>query len=447
DFAEVEQRVLGSANVVPFLTNGTDNEPSVLGFQPVVNSCQGTAPVQVYSDDSETILLSNHATIQGGINASLLGNVVRVQQGVFTENISFAGKNGVLLKGAKSGVSAGVGSNRDKDSIDGETILNGTITTGSGTSAWPVGLTIDGFRLENTSFVQAIRVQGDVTITNCIVHHTSTYFLISVAGNVGTEHTLTLSNSNINGQRGFSIENARVTSAIIQNNIFNINAANLISASALDGVVSISSNQFNGPRGINILTNGNSIVGNIFNVTSGASSRGIDLYEVTGNSISGNIFSSGATSINVLAGGRAVEILANTITSNVLLGGITNQVAKSVEANCNWWGQPDGPSLGQNTGDVITSTWLISDDVQNPNCAGGQPVRVFSDFDETLLVGGYSTIQAGVIAAAAGNVVRVDAGTYVENVLVNKAILIRGANFGINPNTGTRVAESILSGT
>ncbi|MBZ0243302.1 MAG: hypothetical protein K8F24_08830 [Bacteroidales bacterium] len=55
-------------------------------------------------------------------------------------------------------------------------------------------------------------------------------------------------------------------------------------------------------------------------------------------------------------------------------------------------------------------------------------------------------IQQGMNAASSGWTMNVAPGTYTENnIIVNKSIAIRGANYGINPNTSTRAAESILS--
>ena len=42
------------------------------------------------------------------------------------------------------------------------------------------------------------------------------------------------------------------------------------------------------------------------------------------------------------------------------------------------------------------------------------------------------------------DVVMVLAGTYTENVTIGKAVDVRGPNFNISPNTGTRVAEAVL---
>jgi len=57
----------------------------------------------------------------------------------------------------------------------------------------------------------------------------------------------------------------------------------------------------------------------------------------------------------------------------------------------------------------------------------------------------YTTIQGAVTAAAASDVIEVCAGTYAENVVVNKSLDIRGPNYGVNPNSGGRGAEAIIT--
>ncbi|HTU20904.1 MAG TPA: hypothetical protein VMG10_22825 [Gemmataceae bacterium] len=59
----------------------------------------------------------------------------------------------------------------------------------------------------------------------------------------------------------------------------------------------------------------------------------------------------------------------------------------------------------------------------------------------------YTTIGAAVAAAHPGDIIKVDPGTYAEQVNVNvNDLTIEGANAGINPVTGTRGAESIVTG-
>ncbi|MBS1550701.1 MAG: hypothetical protein JST15_01370, partial [Bacteroidetes bacterium] len=58
--------------------------------------------------------------------------------------------------------------------------------------------------------------------------------------------------------------------------------------------------------------------------------------------------------------------------------------------------------------------------------------------------GDFATIQAAINAASNGDIILVASGTYREDITLNKYLKIRGANYGINPNTGIRVAESVI---
>ncbi len=56
----------------------------------------------------------------------------------------------------------------------------------------------------------------------------------------------------------------------------------------------------------------------------------------------------------------------------------------------------------------------------------------------------FATIQAAVNAANPGDTLLADAGTYAENVTINKSLSLLGPNASINPNTGTRGAEAVV---
>lgn len=87
---------------------------------------------------------------------------------------------------------------------------------------------------------------------------------------------------------------------------------------------------------------------------------------------------------------------------------------------------------GSTTGDIFTST--IGNDA-NPGTAALP----------------FATMQFAITAAAAGDVIYVDAGTYSGDVFVTKALILRGAKFGIpagpaaNP-AGRGTDETILGG-
>ena len=64
-----------------------------------------------------------------------------------------------------------------------------------------------------------------------------------------------------------------------------------------------------------------------------------------------------------------------------------------------------------------------------------------------LLVGngGYATIQAAIDAAVAGDTIMLAAGTYNEDIVLDRAVTILGANHGV-AGTGTRGLESVITG-
>lgn len=96
-------------------------------------------------------------------------------------------------------------------------------------------------------------------------------------------------------------------------------------------------------------------------------------------------------------------------------------------------------SLGKSDPD-ITLVAGLSGGAQSP-----QPVQLF-DADNNL-AGSFSTIQAAVDAAADGYTLLAAAGTYREDVTLDKGLTLIGANFGLAGNAAARGAESLLEGS
>jgi hypothetical protein len=155
---------------------------------------------------------------------------------------------------------------------------------------------------------------------------------------------------------------------------------------------------------------------------------------------------------------------ATAILENNSFEGYTVGVARNTDATdatltatCNWWGSASVATVSAAAGSANTFLPYLTNGTDNDSAIGFQPVpnscnwpvSVYSDLAETNFVSGHTTIQAAIDAATTlnGYVVRVAAGSYAQTVTVNKALDIRGANYDVDPNTETRVAESILSGT
>ncbi|MFQ4139138.1 hypothetical protein PGN35_022780 [Nodosilinea sp. PGN35] len=72
------------------------------------------------------------------------------------------------------------------------------------------------------------------------------------------------------------------------------------------------------------------------------------------------------------------------------------------------------------------------------------PLQLFDTSNN--LVGGFSNLQAAVDAASDGYILIAAAGTYSEDVLLDKELTLIGANFGLAGSDDTRGPESIIQG-
>jgi parallel beta-helix repeat protein len=79
----------------------------------------------------------------------------------------------------------------------------------------------------------------------------------------------------------------------------------------------------------------------------------------------------------------------------------------------------------------------INVDANNTACVTGHQADPYSVV--------YCNIQDAVTDAAANDIIDVAAGTYNESITINTSVSLRGPNVGINPITGTRVPEAILT--
>ncbi|MFN5935407.1 MAG: hypothetical protein ACK46D_14045, partial [Roseiflexaceae bacterium] len=149
-------------------------------------------------------------------------------------------------------------------------------------------------------------------------------------------------------------------------------------------------------------------------------------------------FSSGK---NILIGGAGDDTLTVGTGTNVLEGGSGYNVAifSGVATDYTITYNPTSITVVSKNGSPPISTNTLTN-INSLQFAGQSGV--------VLVVpnGRYSTIQATINAASAGDTIRVMPGTYAENVVVNKSLTIEGSGKGADATTNTIVAPASGNG-
>jgi parallel beta-helix repeat protein len=198
------------------------------------------------------------------------------------------------------------------------------------------------------------------------------------------------------------------------------------------------------------LTISGNVISNYYNATAGSSDYYVAIYlpadagpdiTITGNTLVGN-------SIGIRVNSSKTGIVAsnNKLLNNVR--GILNQKSALVNASHNYWGSASPDFASQVSGLVACDPYYT-----NIGMTDLQASQVYVDDNFTDGTAGwgetrFATIQGGLTAVAAGGIVNVAAGTYTEQVLLNKAVSVKGANAGIAAGNapGIRLDETVVNG-
>lgn len=437
------------------------------------------------------------ATIQDGVNGVSTGGTVIVRAGTYTENVAIA--KDVDLLGAQANVDArGRAGTLDPNVSSIITAMSGVLITLQTGSA---GTIINGFTLSGgvqgitstTGPINNLQVLNNqivgftgsgIFLNDSGVDNTISQNVIDGSSQTGNGDLLHLDTDNFDGFRltnnnivnspngtGFFVDGnhnvgvSATRSPLIQGNLFDKNATganlgtrafefgtitqNIFSNNDFDGLQggiqnsTISRNTFsnNGRSGLALTSFGNM-----------GADRGAQNTLITENFFSNNTREDVFFSATQAPG----TISTNTLTNNSLLStvAVTYNGTETINASANWWGTNVETGVrakisGTGAANVDSTPFLntgVDTDPLTPGFQGN-----FSVLNVTAM-----GAQAGLIgriteAAGLANVtgtVNVLAGSYTENVIVNKSVTLKGANAGISAGVGgfTRVAETIVTG-
>ena len=250
----------GNVNVNPYRTDGTDDMPGSIGFQPVAGSCNGLLPILNVTTGVY------YPTIQLGVDFALAGEVLEIQPADYTEpaqividkNLTIQGK-GKAITTLRSNYNTGTGHPND---------ASAWIWTHPGTNVTIQEMTLDATGKDTYT---AVRFKGDGLVDevafNEIKFSSSPYIGIAVQildGNVDISNSMF---TNI-GRIGAHYRNGVISGAVISGTFSNNMYTGKGTGNWLDYALDISG-------GVTVNVIGNTITNNLGEATDGSTSGGI----------------------------------------------------------------------------------------------------------------------------------------------------------------------------
>ena len=353
---------------------------------PTVNLAADIRAATITGTAATVNVQNTSADIQDGIDVAAGGGTVTVGDGTYIENLTIT-KNLTLV--SENGRASTTIQGTQTGSAYGAVYVGGT-TTGVTIGGTDTGFTIQGF--EEIAVGQeagAIYIQG--SHSNVTIRGNE----IVAAGDAGLLSTF----------------NTTLSNAVIDDNIF--------SGKTFVGANPAAGNQFTVPNVARqlVVIGGGSGGGNTSNVTftknqitgtaGGYGTNGAELgntlvtIDSNGATITGNTFAGTTTAFGYQLRARGP---ATTISGNTVDDSNTTQTSGGIYV--------------QNTGQTAQQVAAANDFSGPTATASGTTGGVFS------------TIQAAVNNASIGGTVTASAGTFVENVTINKAVTLVGAQSG-----------------
>jgi len=421
----------------------------------------------------------SYCSIQAAINdpLTLNGHTISASAGTYNEDIVI--NKSITLKGANAGKSCG-------NWTETPSVINAS-GTNTGIDVQVSGVTIDGFEImapnANTGITQfvgvsnlqivnnkihavglanggnkyAVRILGtnDVNASNITIEDNCIYDVgLSTPGYhaggiaiIQSTATKTISNLSIKRNNIQNIRNGNQNNKYVWGITMNVGSANYQTAGYGLNTVSVEDNEITNLNGYNVVgidastsINGLTMKHNYVGTLNGTGSVGLNLEK--------NKFMSTAT---IEENSFATNLFSGTkfaVANNVVYG-----VGGAANLTCNWYGSSVAATIAgliTGTGVTNTSPWLVNGTDNAPATTGFQPVPgSCTGVGPVLNVNTgqtYLTIQSAINNPLTqnGHTIQVAAGTYAENVIVNKSLTILGPNANIDPCSGSRNPEAIV---
>ncbi|MGZ9062039.1 MAG: hypothetical protein ACXW2K_09015, partial [Allosphingosinicella sp.] len=426
------------ANAAPINDEGTDTLVGVeaIHFSDMTMSIAG--PVVLYDGGGAEV--GSYTTIQGAIDASSDGYTVRVLAGTYNENLTV--NKDITIEGSNAGT-PGAGARVD------EAIVNGLV------SIVADGVTLDGLTITGAPLfgqdITAIFVNNDnATLTNLILDGPDDGYGIQTTYGGGVTG-LILSNSLVTEWGAGTYFNP-TTGFTATGNSFTGNGNDIL-GDDWDSSSFIDNNSFNDSVGSHIgygtylsVEDMRDFVGTN-NTFTGTGSRAVGIFAY-GDGTPGGQDVTGTEYADGFFGSEFVAGSGNDSTFHGLGG---NDSMSGGAGNDSYDGGSGIDTAAFNGIATIAETatgWTVTTSTDGTDTLENVEIVNDSAPGKILLVqnGGYATIQEAIDAAANGDTILVAAGTYVENLNVNKDVTILGANNHGVDGTAARGPESVIDG-